>query len=134
MQQSSKRDGINIMCLKKAMATNRPKPSEGKTCMFLMYVLPGGRETGTVRQEKNNHPDDPSAHITTARSQTQRFPIGVFRFSGKEKNVGERKLPPLLVHPLTSICAITPFDTWFHVTRWPTGWTTKTRNRGNRYK
>lgn len=35
---------------------------------------------------------------------------------------------------LTSICAITSFDTWFHMTRWPTGWTTKTRNRGSRYK
>ena len=58
----------------------------------------------------------------------------VFFMSVGMNKMREGKRPQFQYNPLTCIGAITPFDTWFHVTRRPTGWTTKTRNRGSRYK
>lgn len=53
--------------------------------------------------------------------QTQ-FPGDV---SNEKETLEERHFP------IASIGAITSFGTWFHVTRWPTGWT---KNRSSRYK
>lgn len=101
-----------------------------------MYVLPGGHETGTVRQGKNVCMSPCWPLSTPHHSQLAKPTIPQRRASNQRERAecGRKEASPLLVHPLTSICAITPYDTWFHVTRWPTGWTTKTRNKGSRYK
>lgn len=94
-------------------------------CMLGLEV----HERDTVRQEKMFacHPADPSPHLTTTSSAMPTIPHWyVSNQQGREADK--------IAHALTSICAITPFDTWFHVTRWPAGWTTKTRNKGSRYK
>lgn len=127
---------INILCLKKA--TNRPERGRGQTSVLLMYALPGGRETGTVRQGRNVCTSPCCWPLSTPPHRRLAKPTIPRRCVSNQweraKRGRKKEASPLLVHPLTSICAITPFDTWFHVTRWPTGWTTKTRNRGSRYK
>ena len=89
-----------------------------------MYIIVlDGDATSSVKEGKkclHVPPFDLLVNLTTKKSS----PAVSF------KSVEESKDASLqLAHPLTSICVITPFDTWFHMTKWPTGWTTKTRNR-----
>lgn len=132
MQQSSKWDAINIMCLTKA------KSSETYHALDVCSACRAWDRHSKTRKKIKMfacHIADPSAHLTTASSRTKpTVPQRRVSSQWEREKCGRKEASPLLVHPLTSICAITPFDTWFHVTRRPKGWTTKTRNRGNRYK
>lgn len=120
------------------MTANRQNLAAAQTAHFFIYykyVLAAGVWDRHIKTKKKNVCVLPFwPHSTqTYKKSPHSSPAVCFKSVWRTKCRG-KDASPSLEHPLTSICAITPFDTWFHVTRWPTGWTTKTRNRGSRYK
>lgn len=84
---------------------------------YLLYICCVARDEKGATGKQQESTIKSSALISLAVSLNKRR-------RAKCTNEGASLQP---THPLTSICVITPLRTWFHMTRWPTGWTTKTR-------
>lgn len=122
-----------LEALKRDTDTN---PNRGRTFVssMLCSAMEGVRlvQEGDRHSKNGNLPPPPPLQVSTPceKPTIPRGCVSIQWEGGNAVGVGGASLLP--VHPLTSIRAITLLLTpWFHVTRWPTGWTTKTRNMGH---